>query len=53
MKCKNGALIENISVQEEVEQTLINESVTVDLKNRACTAKLPFLVNPDTDWSQI
>ena len=49
-KCKNGALIENISVQEEVEQTLINESVTVDvdLKNRACTAKLSFLMNPDT-----
>ena len=47
-KNKKVSIIENISVQEEVERTLINESVTVDLKNRACTAKLPFLVNPDT-----
>ena len=31
-KCKNGEQIELISVQEEVEQGIINKSVTVDVR---------------------
>ena len=47
VECKKGAFIEEISIQEEAEQHLINNCVSVDLENRTCTAKLPFLVNPD------
>ena len=48
-KCINGALIENISVQEEEEQTLINESVTVDLENMADTRLLSNLNSAHKD----
>ena len=44
--CKNIQRIENISIQEEVEQSTIDKSVVVDL-NKGCTiAKLPFLCDP-------
>ena len=44
--CKKSADIENISIQEEVEQSIIDKSVTVDLQNGFTSAKLPFLVDP-------
>ena len=47
-ECKKGSLIEEISIQEEVEQDLINKSVALDIKNRTCTAKLSFTVDPDS-----
>ena len=46
VKCKNGGSIENISIQEEIEQNLINESITLDIENKVCIAKLPFIANP-------
>ena len=44
--CKNGERIECISIQEEVEQTIIDQSVTVDIKRGQTSAKLPFLCDP-------
>ena len=35
-----------MNIREEVEQNLINESVRVDTKNCANTAKLPLMCNP-------
>ena len=45
-ECKKGGKIESISIQEEVEQCLIEKSVNMDL-NAGCTiASLPFLCDP-------
>ena len=41
--CKRGERIDCISIQEEVEQTIIDKSVTVNLDQRCTSAKLPFL----------
>ena len=40
--CKNGERIEYISIREEVEQAIINKSVTIDLERGYTSAKLPF-----------
>ena len=45
-ECKKGARIECISVQEEVEQTFIDKTVTVNLDKGFTLAKLPFLCDP-------
>ena len=47
-KCRNGERIEYISMREEIEQDLINNSVTVDIKNGITMAKLPLLEDPIT-----
>ena len=47
-KCKKSSQIECISIQEEIEQDIIEDSVTVDLEKGITTAKLPFLENPLT-----
>ena len=44
--CKCGEQIEYISMIDEVHQTLINESVNVDLEKGEVIAKLPFLSDP-------
>ena len=44
--CKNSGNIECISIQEEVEQAVIDKSVTVNLELGYTQAKLPFLTNP-------
>ena len=44
--CKNSQKIENISIQEEVEQSIIDKSVTVDLTKECTIAKLPLLCDP-------
>ena len=44
-KCRNGERIELISIKEEVEQDLINKSVTLDSSSGVCTATLPFTSN--------
>ncbi|MEM7375655.1 MAG: hypothetical protein AAF587_44090, partial [Bacteroidota bacterium] len=45
--CKIGEATHSISLKEEVEQHLINKSVTVDIKNRISIASLPLLHNPE------
>merc|ERR1712048_1081236 len=45
-KCKNGERIESISIKEEVEQDIINKSVSVDTSKGKTEAKLPFIQDP-------
>ena len=47
-KCKNGERVDALSIQEEVEQDLIETCVIVDIMNGITTAKLPFISNPET-----
>ena len=42
--CKNSGNIECISIQEEVEQKILDNSVTVNLERGYTIAKLPFFV---------
>ena len=44
--CKTNEQIEFTSIQEEVEQNLINQSVTVDLEKGYTIARLPFIKDP-------
>ena len=44
--CKNSERIECISIQEEVEQAVIEQSVVVDITQGQTSAKLPFLCDP-------
>ena len=44
--CKKHADEENMSIKEEVEQDLIEKSVTLDVKNRKTVARLPVLHDP-------
>ncbi|MCH2405590.1 MAG: hypothetical protein MK200_05290, partial [Nitrosopumilus sp.] len=45
-ECKNNESIELISMKDEVEQTIINKSVIIDLENNITIARLPFLEDP-------
>ena len=45
-QCKDHEKTEVIRIKEEIEQNLINKSVTGDIENRICTAKLPVIHNP-------
>ena len=45
-QCKGDEKSGVTSFKEEIEQDLINKSVTVDIENRICTAKLPVIRNP-------
>jgi len=44
--CKEHESIESISVKEEVEQHMINQSITIDTESNQSFAKLPLLHNP-------
>ena len=44
--CKVSEQIEEISIREEVEQSLIDKSVEVDLENCETRADLPFVKDP-------
>ena len=44
--CISGGKIEFISIQEEIEQGIIDQSVDVNLSEGYVTAKLPFLCDP-------
>ena len=44
--CKEHARVDMMSVKEEVEQDVINKSVTVDTDRRITTALLPLIFNP-------
>ena len=47
-KCKRGERIEAISIQEEVEQDLIERNVIIDPDKGVTSCKLPFLVDPES-----
>ena len=47
-KCKNSTRLDAISVQEEIEQGLIERCVHVDVSRGITTAKLPFVTDPDS-----
>ena len=47
-KCKNHEQLEAVSIKEEVEQDLINQSVKVDINTRSTIATLPFTHDPST-----
>jgi len=44
--CKSHGAIENISIKEEVEQNLINNSIRINKDASEITASLPFIQNP-------
>ena len=44
--CRSGEQIEAISIREEVEQDLINKSVSVDIQACKTSARLPLLHDP-------
>jgi hypothetical protein len=46
--CKNSEQIEVVSIREEIEQELINESVTLNEETQRIEATLPCLENPIT-----
>ena len=49
MKCKNGERIDALSIQEEIEQGLIEQSVKVYPEKGITTASFPFVVaDPDS-----
>ena len=45
-KCRNGDALEKISLQEEIEQELIEQSVTLNVQQNKLEAKLPFIDDP-------
>ena len=45
-ECKKSDRFESISIQEEIEQAVIEKSVVVDINKGRTIAKLPFLSNP-------
>jgi hypothetical protein len=47
-KCKSGPRVEAISIQDELEQNLIEQCVNVDIECAKTVAKLPFLLDPIT-----
>ena len=46
--CRNGERIEYVSVREEVEQDIINHSVSLDIEKGTSIATLPVIENPIT-----
>jgi len=45
--CKDNCTNETVSIQEEIEQDLINRSVKVDIQTCSTIATLPLLRNPN------
>ena len=43
LKCKNGPRFDAMSIQEEIEQSLIERCVQVDVDRGITIAKLPFV----------
>ena len=44
--CRHHEQIESVSIKEEMEQELINQSVTINVDQQITTASLPLLQNP-------
>ena len=47
-KCRKGEKSDAISIEEEVEQNLIEQCVNVDIDRGITVAKLPFIYDPDS-----
>ena len=47
-KCRNGERIEYVSVKEEIEQDVINRSVSLNVEQGITIASLPVIGNPTT-----
>ena len=45
--CKNGEFLEHLSLQEEKEQALIEDCVTIDRSTNTVFTKLPFIKDPE------
>ena len=50
-KCRKGDVIEKMSFKQEREQCLIEDCVTLNLKDKEVIASLPFICNPDEKLS--
>ena len=46
-ECKKCPRLDAVTIQEEIEQGIIDRNVTVDIARRVTTAALPFVTNPD------
>ena len=46
VECKSSGRFESISIQEEIEQTVIERTVDVNIETGVTTATLPFMDNP-------
>ena len=46
-KCKNGDVLEKVSLREEMEQSMIENSVVLKVKERRLEATLPFTEEPN------
>ena len=44
--CKHHKQIEAVSIKEEVEQDVINKSISIDINNNVISAYLPFIQDP-------
>ena len=47
-QCLKSALIDEISIETEMQQDLIEKSVSVDIENNCCSADMPFISDPDS-----
>ena len=47
-KCKDGGRVDATTIQEEVEQALIDRSVEIDPSKGTTASVLPFVVDPDS-----
>ena len=47
-ECKKSLRFDMISIQEEIEDEILDQCVTVDVDKGEAVAKLPFVVDPDT-----
>ena len=45
-KCKNGDMLEKVSLREELEQAMIENSVELIVEQKRLEAKLPFIDDP-------
>ena len=50
-ECKRSSRIDSVSIQEEIEQDLINSCVQVDIENHKTTTLFSFITNPDNKLS--
>ena len=46
-KCRKSKQVDSVSMQDEIEQGIIDRSVTVDTEARKTTHLLPFVADPD------
>ena len=47
-RCKQGDILEKVSLQEEVEQSMIENSVRLNVEKKVLEANLPFIQDPIT-----